>query len=293
MELIFHLGAHATDGGRIAGWLVQNTDALRTQGLVVPPPRRFLAQISQALAAHGPEGAAPVEREQALLRELGLSEERPRLVVSAPGLLGSLDQVIAPEGFYTRDVARRVYGLRVLFPRTTMHFLLAIRGAGGFIPALMATQADDAAERLLPMLDEDILPWSSPVAILRRHAPAATLTVWRHETLPKVWPQVLAALVGPGREIPRDGMVDFAAMGLSAEGRLRADRYLSAHPPADIVGLQRVMALFAERFAAQAEAADAAATLPGWARQHIARLERSYDTEWADIANLEGVHALG
>lgn len=293
MELIFHLGAHATDGDRIAGFLAQNADALREQGLVVPPPRRFLAQISQALAAHGPEGAAPVEREQALLRDLGLSEERPRLVVSAPGLLGSPDQVIAPEGFYTKDVARRVYGLRVLFPRTAMHFLLAIRGAGGFVPALLATQGDDAAERLLPMLDEDILPWSAPVAILRRHAPAAALTVWRHETLPKVWPQVLEALVGPGREVPLEGMVDFAAMGLSAEGRLRAGRYLSAHPPVDIEGLQRIIALFAARFAAHAETTDAAASLPGWVRQHIARLDRSYETEWADIANLDGVHALG
>jgi len=292
MELIFHLGAHATDGGRIAGWLAQNSDALRAQGLVVPPPRRFLAQISQALAAHGPEGQAPVEREHALLRDLGLSGDRPRLVVSAPGLLGPADQIIAREGFYTRDVARRVYGLRVLFPRTNMRFLLAIRGAGGFLPELLATQGEDAADRLLPLLDEDILPWSSPVAILRRHAPAAALTVWRHETLPEVWPQVLQALVGEGRALPVEGMIEFASMGLSAEGRVRATRYLTTHPPGDLVGLQRVMALFAARFAGQADVTEAAA-LPGWAQQHIARLERSYETEWADIANLDGVHALG
>jgi len=291
VELVFHLGAHATDEGRIAGWLAQNAAVLEDQGLALPPPRRFLALISQALAAHGQDGPASAARETALLRELGIGARR-RLVVSAPGLLGPIQQVIEQEGFYHKDVARRIYGLRVLFPRCNLHFLLAIREAGAFLPALLAQLPDDAADSLLPYLDDDILPWSLLVATLRRHAPAAALTVWRHEALPQVWPQVLATLVGPGRRIPIEGMMDFATMGLSAEGRLRAGRYLAANPPADAARLQKVMALFSERFGQPPDSAPDPA-LPQWARQHIARLALSYETEWADIASLDGVRALG
>lgn len=291
-ELVFHLGAHATDDGQIAGWLAQNAAVLSGQGLVVAQPRRFLAQISQALAAHGPDGPATPEREAALLQALGLSEERRRLVVSAPGLLGPAAQVIAPEGFYIKDVARRVYGLRVLFPRTRLHLLLAVRGAEGFLPALLAPMPDDAADTLLPHLDDDILPWSLLVSTLRRQAPAAALTVWRHEDLGQVWPQVLAALTGPGRRVPMAGMMGFAGMGLTAQGRLRAERYLAANPPGDAARLQKVLALFAGRFGHQSEPASLPA-LPEWAVAHVHRLARSYETEWADIASLDGVRALG
>lgn len=292
MELVFHLGAHATDAGQIAGWLEQNTGALQGQGLTLPAPRRFLAQVSQALAAHGPDGPAPPAREEALLKALGLGDGRQRLVVSAPGLLGPVGQVIAPEGFYIKDVARRIYGLRVLFPRARLHFLLAVRGADGFLPALLAQMPDGAADRLLPLLDDESLPWSLLVSTLRRHAPAAALTVWRHEDLPQVWPQVLATLTGPGRRVPITGMMDFAAMGLTAEGRQRAARYLSANPPGDAARLQKVMALFAGRFARHPDPSPDI-TLPEWAQQHVARLARSYDTEWADITSLDGVRALG
>lgn len=293
MELVFHLGAYATDEGQIAGWLAQNADTLQRQGLAVPVPRRFLAQISQALAAHGPDGPAPPAREEAVLRALGLgSEGRQRLVVSAPGLLGPASQVIAPEGFYIKDVARRIYGLRVLFPRARLHFLLAVRSADGFLPALLAQMPEDAADGLLPLLDDDILPWSLLVSTLRRHAPAATLTVWRHEDLPGVWPQVLAALTGPGRRVPIEGMMDFATMGLSAQGRQRAAHYLRANPPGDAARLQKVMALFSDRFGHEV-GPGADVPLPDWARQHLARLARSYETEWADIASLDGVRALG
>jgi len=291
VELVFHLGAHATDQGQIADWLSQNAAALHDQGLSLPAPRRFLALISQALAAHGPDGPAPPAREDALLQALGLSERRQRLVVSAPGLLGPMSQVIAPEGFYTKDVARRIYGLRVLFPRARLHFLLAVRGADSFLPTLLAQLPDGAADTLLPLLDDDILPWSLLVSTLRRHAPAASLTFWRHEDLPQIWPQVLAALTGPRRRLPIEGMMDFAAMGLTAQGRLRAERYLASNPPGDAARLQKVIALFGERFGRRPDTG-AEAAHPDWARQHIARLASSYDTEWADITGLDGVRAL-
>ncbi|KPQ07561.1 MAG: Hairy Orange [Rhodobacteraceae bacterium HLUCCA12] len=292
MDLVLHLGAHATDGGRIAGWLSENAETLSAQGLVLPAPRRFLALISRALAEHGQDGPASPAREAALLAELGIDDARRRLVVSAPGLLGPASQVIAPEGFYIKDVARRVYGLRVLFPRARLRFLLAVRRADGFLPALLSHLPPEAGDTLLPYLDDDVLPWSLLVETLRRHAPAAPLTVWRHEDLPKVWPQVLEALTGADAQVPVSGMTGLAVTGLSAEGRLRASRYLATNPPPDPVALQRVIAAFGARFGFDA-APQTDQAVPGWAQQHVRRLARSYETEWADIASQSGVAALG
>ena len=115
MRLVLHIGAHGTDGGLIAGWIARNRDALAAQGIAAPPPRLFLQRLSAALD----EGrdAEPLAREEALLRGLGASGQRLRMVVSAPGLLGSAADVLSPEGFYVRDVARRLYGLGSLFPQ--------------------------------------------------------------------------------------------------------------------------------------------------------------------------------
>lgn len=290
--LVLHLGAHCTDDGLIAGWLARNTAALEAQGLAVPTARHFLTTISQALAAQ--EGAVSTPAQEAgLLRVLGVTEARQRLVVSAPGLLGPANRVIAPEGFYIHDVARRVYALRVLFPRTPMAFMLAVRRASGIVPGLLS--ADDARdpEDVLPLLDEDSLPWTPLISAIRGQAPNAPLTVWRHESLPQVWPDVLRGLVGADCVLPLAGLMDMAAARLSAEARLRAGRYLSTNPPATAAQLQRVVALFGERFGLLGSPRDQVVAAPGWVQQQLARLDMSYDTEWEDVSNSKGVRALG
>ena len=306
MGLSLHLGAYATDEGRIANWLAANADALARRGVAAPPARQFLQGISQALATR-PEGPASPVQEQALLQALGLSGERRHLALSAPGLLGPAAEVIGPAGFYVKDVARRVYGLRLLFPRTKLHFMLAIRRPGSFLPALMARPGMPGPEALLPYLIDDELPWSALVLTLRRQAPAAAVTVWRHEDLPRLWPQVLVALTegaaegsaeAAGDAPPLTGeLLPIAAAHLSAEARLRAERYLAVNPPGDLERLRRICDAFALRFGRNprlqaGEPGENAAALPGWASEQIARLDARYDTEWDDIANIAGVRAL-
>ncbi|MFN3955235.1 MAG: hypothetical protein ACK4LQ_12350 [Pararhodobacter sp.] len=309
MALVLHLGAHATDEGAIARWLEQNAPALNERGVLAPPPRVFLRAISQALAAR-PEGPATRDQEAALLRDLGMTARHRHLAVSAPGLLGPPESVISASGFYVKDVARRIYGLRLLFPASRLHFLLALRRPAGFLPALLARPGVAPAEALLPHLVDDELPWSSLVLTLRRHAPAAGLSVWRHEDLPRVWPQVLATLApdaadgraaaeadaGALRAPLLAGVGALAAAHLSAEARLRAERYLGANPPGDLAQVRRVYDAFAARFGESpnhgAPADAAAPDLPAWARAQIARLDARYDTEWDDIANTPGVEVL-
>lgn len=316
MALVLHLGAHATDDGLIGQWLTQGADRLAGQGVAAMPSRPFLQTISQALAGRS-EGPASAGQEAELLRALGVDEQRPHLAVSAPGLLGPAAEVIAPSGFYVKDVARRIYGLRLLFPRSRLHLMLAIRRPGGFLPALLRRPGMPPAEALLPHLLDDGLPWSALVLSLRRHAPQAALTIWRHEDLPRIWPQVLARLSTGGEtgaSLPvldpalLEATLPLATAALSAEAELRLRRYLGASPPADMEQLRRLCDAFALRFGhrSQTDAPRAAVPadgdgpmpvpvpppLPGWAEAQIARLDAGYDTEWDDIANIDGVQML-
>ncbi|MFN4099627.1 MAG: hypothetical protein ACK4GT_07610, partial [Pararhodobacter sp.] len=280
MQLILHIGAHGTDGGRIADWIALNRAALAEGGIAAPPPRLFLSRLSAALAsapAAGPQ-TDPLPREEALLRGLGASRQRLRMVVSTPGLLGSSGDVLAPEGFYLRDVSRRLYALSTLFPRTRITLLLAVRAASGLLPAILPDEPG-AAESLLPCIADETLPWARLVATLRRGLPRAGLVVWRHEDLPRVWPQVLGELVGPKTPLPPVGLVDVAAQSLNAEGRLRMMRYLSdaSAAPVSAGQLRLVAEAFGRRYGTAA-AADPAETLPGWAQLRLADLDAGYAT---------------
>lgn len=291
MDLILHLGAHGTDMGIINAWLRRNAAVLEAQGIALPYPRPFLRAISEALAER-PENRQPQD-EEALLRAMGASRQRQRMVVSAQGLLGPIGSVLGPRGFYGREVARRIYGLQVLFPRCRLRFLLAVGRPGTVLPELLSARPDRSLETVLSHLGDEILPWSQLVRTLRRQAPQVPLTVWRHEQLSTVWPAVLRELVGPGRTLPLEGMIDFALRDLSARARLLASRHLVANPPANATQLQKIARDFGERYGFQPQRNDANLDLPGWARQQMAHLDLSYETEWTDIAHTPGVRALG
>jgi len=288
MHLVLHVGAHGTDAGRIAAWLARNREALQAQGLVLPPPGPFLRALSEALDKGRDQD--PFVREEALLSGLGATGQRRRMLVSAPGVLGAGTDALAAEGFYRRDVARRLHALAVLFPRTRLTLLLAVGRAQSVIPALLPDEPG-AAELLLAGITEETLPWARLAHAIRAQLPRAGLVVWRTDDQADVWPKILRALVGPEVALPVPGLFDLAARGLGAEARLRAQRYLAGNPPASARQLRDVVAAFGKRFGTQTPE-DPARNLPGWLRERLARLDRGFATEWADLSGMAGVTCL-
>ncbi|GAB4264385.1 MAG: hypothetical protein Kow0013_11580 [Pararhodobacter sp.] len=292
MRLVLHIGAHGTDDGLIAGYLAQNRAALQGQGVLAPSPRAFVRRLSDVLDRE--RDADPRAREEALLRSFGASGQRRWLAVSAPGLLGPVTDILQPEGFYSRDVARRMLALRTLFPRCALTILLAVRAPSGFLPAILPLPDSgdtDAIGERLGALGTETLPWGQLVAALRRHLPGARFVVWRHEHLSRVWPRVLSELIGAGRGVPGAGLEAFTALGLSAEAAVRLRHYLAANPPRGAAQLAATAEVFGRRFG-RAPVRDMAAAYPGWMREQFARLDQGYMTEWADIASQQGVDAL-
>jgi hypothetical protein len=279
MELCLHLGVHGTDQGVIAGWLQGNSQALAAAGVAVPPAAEVVRRLSGAVAAQTSDAST---REAALLSALAPADAM-RIVVSAPGLLGPASDVIDALHPYGSDAARRIYALQTLFPQTPIRFLLATRA-----PSQLVETLDPPIVPAPEALDADTLAWAGLVRMLRRIAPDSEVTVWRHEDFPRIWPEVLSALTGMEAP-PVSGALSFLP-DLSAEARLRAERFLAANPAAGAGQVQRIAALFAEKFPRAAPPAPR--PLPEWLRLRLAQMDRFYETEWADLAAIEGVRVL-
>ncbi|MCC5988816.1 MAG: hypothetical protein JJT95_14145 [Pararhodobacter sp.] len=303
-EVILHLGAHGTDNGTISAWLDRNAAVMVKGGTLVMPARRFLQRLSQSLADLG-ESPGEADR-RAFGDELGLGGHITRLAVSAPALLGPLGETISAEGFYARSATRRLHALGRLLPRdVSLTLALAIARPGAIVPALLAAEEPEpdrgAIEARLEWLPEETLPWATLVRHIRHELPRARMLVWRHESIPRIWPEVLSRLAGAGEDaemtLPVGGAEDLAMQGIADEGRQRMRDYIARKPPPTPALMQRVAAAFAQGYGRTLPGAAGAAgdgiALPGAVRERLAQLDEGYAAQWSAIAGMDGVEALG
>ena len=288
-EVVLHLGAHGTDEGLIARWLSLNVGALRMQGVQPLSASQMLLALTDMLgepASRDPSGhgSAP--------------GGGPRLVASVPALLGPVQEVLSPEGFYQRGIGRRIERFGAMLPHDTgVTLCLAVGSAQRVLPALLSPgegggAAWPEARAVLP--DHATLPWADLVTRLHAQAPRARLVVWRHEDLPRVWPQVLGHLTGDAENIPVDGAGEFTMLGLSTEARTRLRRYLAAKPPPSLRLMQRVVDAFGASYGlTEAGPPPLLQHLPEALQARLIALDEGYAEEVSRLAALEGVTLLG
>ncbi len=291
-DVILHLGAHGTDRGLIAGWLLRNVQTLSRLGVLVMPAGRFVDALPSE-----PPPAGKAGLDDTLSALSGLHGDFHRLAVSAPSLLGSEDAALAPEGFYAAAPERAISRLRrVLPPDSALTLCLAVGSARLLLPPLLRAtgRAERPPEAVLDAFGVDGLPWAALVARLRAAAPDAGITVWRHEDLPRIWPEVLAQIAGTLQDLPVDGAGEFALLGHTDEAQRRMRRYLAAKPPPTIVLMRRVADAFAAGYGlAEVKPPPALGELPVALQARLARLDEGYEAEMTRIAEIEGVRVLG
>lgn len=296
-EVVLHLGAHGTDNGTIAAWLERNAATLARDGTLVMPSRRFLRRLSQSQAGLGD---APSDSDRRAFGDaLGLGGHITRLAVSAPALLGTPEDAIASEGFYPRDATGQLRALGRLFPRDmSLTIAFAVARPGAFVTALLESQAQGADS---PMIDEGIgwlqgetLPWARLVRKMRQELPRARLVIWRHESLPRIWPDVLSQFAGYREDaehpLPVEGTEDFAIHGINEEGQRRMRRYIAEKPPPTAALMQRVAVAFMQGYGRRR--VGGGIDLPGWLRTRLDQFDEGYAAQWTAIAAMDGVELL-
>lgn len=286
MDVVFHLGAHGTDEGRLVRTLLANSETLAGEGVAVPRPRharpiiREAARILQA-------GQASAAFEQALLDELTELEQPERLILANDNFLGAVGQAVGAEQLYPL-ASRRAAVLASLFPSARIEFSIGIRNPATFIPAIFRATKEREFSHFIREISLEALRWSELAERILDAVPDATVRIWANEDTPYIWPEIVRAVAGVGADVALEGLDDFLAELLTEEGKQRLTSYLASHPPLNESQRRRIVAAFLERFPRE-EAVMEDIELPGWTPELVEELTELYEEDLYTIARMDEV----
>ena len=180
MQIVFHLGAHCTDGGLLIRSILRNRAQLARQGIGVPGPGRYrelLGDTSTLLRGATADRGTQDMLLGAIVEEAGCE----RVVLSNENFLCRADVVLADNALYPK--AEKSAWLRQCFPDHEVEFALGIRNPATFLPDLLGRLDEDPetrAVRLEPVSLGNLL-WSDVVQRIANANPGAPITVWCHD----------------------------------------------------------------------------------------------------------------
>lgn len=291
LEIVYHLGVHLTDEDRIQRLLLKNREALAAEGIVVPLPRRYryvLRDLQNRLAGE----KASRETQELVLDSLTPIEAPRRIVFCNENFFCLRPQSLGiTHGRFYSTAGGRALALRNLFPDNPVSFTLAIRNPAAFLPALFeAVQPADYAG-FIGAADPTRLRWSEMIARLAAAVPDCPITVWCHEDLPVLWPEVLRLVSGHGPQMRLAHVEEFWGQLLEPEGLVRMLAYFADHPPASDARRRRAVAAFLEKFG-RPEQLEMEIDLPGWTVEMVEEISRTYEADLVEIAGIPGVVLL-
>ncbi|SOC12146.1 hypothetical protein SAMN05877809_10612 [Rhodobacter sp. JA431] len=290
MQLVFHLGAHATDEGRLIRTLAANPEKMAQAQAHAPAPGAYRTALRDALLAL--KGGPADEETQENLRTAclrGASGPVERLVFSYENFLALPDRTIGASGFYP-SAADKLGPLANLFPEEETEFHLGLINPAVLIAALMARQNGRDYTEMMAGQDPLDLRWGPVVARMAEAAARcdAKLVLWCNEDLPLIFPEVLRAMSGIADDVVVEGEMALVEEIMEPEGVKRLRAYVAQHPPLSVEQRRKVLIAFLDKFA-RPEALEAELPLPGWTDELVAEIGAAYDEDIEAIAQLPGV----
>ncbi len=306
MQVAVHIGAHATDEGRLLKSLFRNQGVLARQGVLLPGPGRYRRLLLDTLRRlDGAPGERPLERDiRELLLDTICDGDTPRRVILSHENFICFPGQVLDDGILYAATSERIMGLGNLFAGERLEFFLALRNPASFLPALAQRLAVSEGKRgrrraqdLLRGGDPRDLSWSDMVRRIREASPAAGLTVWCNEDTPLIWERVMRALGDVAPQTALCGADDLLHAVLGREGMKRLRAYLAARPGIDAQARVRVLGAFIGHYA-EAEARNENNEEPvspewsGWDARLVRQLSELYEVECDEIAEMEGVRFI-
>lgn len=294
MQVVYHLGVHATDEDRLIRSLLKTREELAARGVSVPAPNRYRALIRQVLAPLKGEPAPP-DAQQSLLAGVCDTDTPQRIVFSHDGFICLPARALSDEGLYAQ-ASRRLAALANLFPDAECEFHMALRNPATLVPALLARSGGQDYAAFMHDQDPARLGWAPMVRQIRQAVPRARLVLWCDEDSPILWGDILLGLAGPGLAATRPaialrGLADQIDRLITPEGRALLRQALETGKAAPGPALRGVLATHLERFALSG-ALETEIALPGWDAALIAEMTANYDHDIAEIGAMAGVDLI-
>jgi hypothetical protein len=290
MQVVFHLGAHRTDEGRILKALLKDRALLAQRGIAALLPQRFRPVLRQA--ARPQSGDLFADSTAARLFADQLPEgDVARVILSSEHLLASPGSAIRNDMLYP-DAGANIAAYGDLFRGDDCTFCFALRNPATLVPALLTLLPGQTYADVMGTAHPLDLRWQASLARLRQSAPEARLVVWCNEDLPFVWPEVLRRIGGLAPEDPLAGDTDILALLLTPAGLALLDQRLAASGGGRDVGLRRDMTAEVLGAHLQSGSDEEEVALPGWTQALVDRISADYAADIAEIAAMPGVEFL-
>lgn len=286
MQIVFHIGANATDGERLLKSLLRNVDTFSQQGVAVPGPgkyRKLLRETIQSL-----DGAAPDPgTRDALVDAMLDGGDATRVVLSHNAFLAVPNQIFDGAAFYG-NAEFKVAAMARIFDQDELEFHIGIRNIATFIPAVFEQAVIPGMKRYLSGLDPMTVRWSDLITRIQTAAPKARITCWCNEDTPLIWAQLIRELSGVDPLTRITGGFDLLAAIMSREGMNHFLAYLKKHPPQTEVQKRRIIAAFLDKYALPEEVEEEL-DAPGWTEALVQGLTEQYEEDVDRIARMQGV----
>lgn len=286
MQVVYHIGAHFIDEGRLVRCLLDNAAMLEQRGCVVPHPRRYRAQFRNTLnALRG--GPADDATQEALLDGATDVDHFDRILFCHDNFIGFPVQMISDDGFYALAPAR-LRALVNLFPEAETEVHLAPANPATLLPPLLRFLKDRSYAEVMAGHSPLALRWAPVVRQIAAALEGRRLVVWCNEDTPLIWPDVLRSLADVPPEVEMAGDDAVLAAIMAPEGLVQLRAQLAGTPPADRAARQALVAAALDQFALP-ERLEIEIPLPGWTDDLVARISAAYDADVAAITAMPGV----
>lgn len=289
MQMVFHLGVHATDGDRLLKTLLNNRMTLLKQGTEVITPNRYRSIFDDALMALNGSPATP-GMEQIMLDAILEQDDTQRVLLSNPGFMGAPGRV-AGHGVIYPQMAARAAALANLFPRTQTEFFLAIRNPANLLTEISPLVAGGNYDALMQGIDPRALRWNECIRRLLGALHGRRLVVWCHEDAPLIWPELVRLIADMAPDLPLTGTLVYMQELLGDAGLARLRTALAGRDQLSIAERRRIHADMLTQHAF-AGVMDQVVNLPGWDQQLVNEISANYYADVAEIAALPGIEYI-
>lgn len=289
MRIVFHLGVHCTDDGRLIRSVLRSRTAFLDQPLHVPGPRSYRSLLRETLGILN--GAPASDEVQSLLLDaLTDDDEAERILLFHENLICLPQRIVSDQGLYAM-APRRLQAIANLFPGHQCEFHLALCNPAVLIPSLVQRGVAENYDAVMGGADLGSQRWLPTIRRIVEANRAIDLTLWCSEDAALIWPQILRRICALPPDMALDGDTDMAAALMSDAGAAALRDGLAADPPASAEAwVGRVSAALEEH--GRAEEMTLPVDLPGWTDEVVTDLTEAYIDECAAIASMPGVRFL-